>query len=402
MPRAFPTFSPLLGLVLLAAAGACVGESDEALDEEAGESEAIATDQQAARSRPKETGKVLFERETFGGNGRTCSTCHTKRTGTINPEQIQELAEEDPDHPIFRSIDSDDGAGESYSRLMSNATVRIKMPLPPNIRLKHDPNATHVVLNRGTPTVRDTPALDPVLMSDGRAPNLQLQALDAVHSHFENGVEPTSAQLDAIAAFQRTLFSSDELEDFAAGGPPPELPDGNSPSERRGRAFFEPEGACGSCHSGPMLNTTTEFEPIGTGPGARFSTVFAGFPAAIGGTQPDDAPNPILLWNMDCAPGSFLCTFPEQFGAWLEDDGTVTMPMPDPGVTLSTGNVDAFLFFKIPTLWGIEDTAPYFHDNSAADLEELMEHYDLFLAAFTGRGLTSQEQRDIIAYMKLL
>ena len=30
-------------------------------------------------------GKSLFERETFGGNGRTCSTCHTSATGTISP-----------------------------------------------------------------------------------------------------------------------------------------------------------------------------------------------------------------------------------------------------------------------------------------------------------------------------
>ena len=27
-------------------------------------------------------GKHLFEKETFGGNGRTCQTCHSKRTGT--------------------------------------------------------------------------------------------------------------------------------------------------------------------------------------------------------------------------------------------------------------------------------------------------------------------------------
>ena len=27
-------------------------------------------------------GKKLFEKETFGGNGRTCQTCHLKHTGT--------------------------------------------------------------------------------------------------------------------------------------------------------------------------------------------------------------------------------------------------------------------------------------------------------------------------------
>ena len=27
--------------------------------------------------------------------------------------------------------------------------------------------------------------------------------------------------------------------------------------------------------------------------------------------------------------------------------------------------------FKIPSLWGVKQTAPYFHDNSAKTLEEL-------------------------------
>src|SRR5436190_20494394 len=28
-------------------------------------------------------GQRLFERETFGGNGRTCETCHSRETGTV-------------------------------------------------------------------------------------------------------------------------------------------------------------------------------------------------------------------------------------------------------------------------------------------------------------------------------
>jgi hypothetical protein len=34
-------------------------------------------------------------------------------------------------------------------------------------------------------------------------------------------------------------------------------------------------------------------------------------------------------------------------------------------------------FFKTPTLWGVKDTAPYFHDNSAKDLDEMLRQYDL-------------------------
>ena len=33
-------------------------------------------------------GRRLFERETFGGNGRTCETCHSQDTGTVSPELL--------------------------------------------------------------------------------------------------------------------------------------------------------------------------------------------------------------------------------------------------------------------------------------------------------------------------
>ena len=31
-------------------------------------------------------GKRLFETATFGGNGRTCETCHSHKTGTMSPQ----------------------------------------------------------------------------------------------------------------------------------------------------------------------------------------------------------------------------------------------------------------------------------------------------------------------------
>jgi hypothetical protein len=34
-------------------------------------------------------GRRLFTHETFGGNGRTCQTCHTEKTGTVSPEDAR-------------------------------------------------------------------------------------------------------------------------------------------------------------------------------------------------------------------------------------------------------------------------------------------------------------------------
>src|SRR4029453_15551520 len=61
--------------------------------------------------------------------------------------------------------------------------------------------------------------------------------------------------------------------------------------------------------------------------------------------------------------------------------------------------------FKIPTLWGIKDTAPYFHDNSAKTLEEVAEHYAFFFfnsPSTRGFVFTKQEQADMVAFLKLL
>ena len=43
-------------------------------------------------------GKKLFDKETFGGNGRTCLTCHSKRTGTLTLEDVQRIIDKrDPE-----------------------------------------------------------------------------------------------------------------------------------------------------------------------------------------------------------------------------------------------------------------------------------------------------------------
>jgi cytochrome c peroxidase len=58
--------------------------------------------------------------------------------------------------------------------------------------------------------------------------------------------------------------------------------------------------------------------------------------------------------------------------------------------------------FKIPSLWGAARTAPYFHDNSAKSLDDVARHYATFFALVSPIVLTEEDQRDMVAYMKLL
>ena len=97
-------------------------------------------------------GKKLFEKETFGGNGRTCQTCHSKHTGTLGLADVQRIIEKaDPDDRflIHDALD-DDGVGTT--RVQAHATIALRIPLPEWVSLADEPGATHVTVFRGIPS----------------------------------------------------------------------------------------------------------------------------------------------------------------------------------------------------------------------------------------------------------
>ena len=70
--------------------------------------------------------------------------------------------------------------------------------------------------------------------------------------------------------------------------------------------------------------------------------------------------------------------------------------------------------FKIPTLWGVADTAPYFHDNGAKTLRDAVAHYQRFFNFTEAQDpvgsrslggfitLTDDDVDDVVAYLQLL
>ena len=165
-----------------------------------------------AAAAPSE-GQRLFDHETFGGNGRTCRTCHSGSDGTIDPQEVAERLA-DPSDPLFVHDGLDDFVSGT-SRIAAHATILIERELPPGVVLVDDPSATSVVLARGVPTTVNTPALDAALMYDLRDLNLRDQASGAIDRHAQAAIPPTADQLEAIAAFQQTdsrFFSSKALK----------------------------------------------------------------------------------------------------------------------------------------------------------------------------------------------
>jgi len=394
-------------LVIVRLAGVVPGSADAALhgQESAGRALAVDCDPtlsvRCARLRHAE-GRKLFDVETFGGNGRTCRTCHSKKTGTFSPKEARQRLLADPNDPLFLHDGLDNGQFGT-SRITEHATVRIEIRLPDDVTLADDPERRTVVFNRGTPSTMNTPALDRFLMYDTREPNLQLQAFNAIHGHAQATNAPSSLELDLIKEFQQTdtrFFSSAALERFAQGGPPPRLPSGTTASERRGRAMFDDDvpfdgttsrGICTVCHAGPMLNQFAVINPIGPPGGRR---------ADIGVSQRNLIGNPLYSFIVKTQDGKETVVNTPDPGVML----ITPLPGPPPGSGFPPQPRAFFAnVFKIPTLWGVARTAPYFHDNSAKTLEEVAEHYAFYFRTGQLRfDFTAQDEADMVAFLRLL
>ena len=75
-----------------------------------------------------------------------------------------------------------------------------------------------------------------------------------------------------------------------------------------------------------------------------------------------------------------------------------TVQTTDPGRALITGRWQDIGRFKGPTLRALAARAPYFHNGSAKDLNELVRFYDQRF----GIGFSDQEREDLVAFLKAL
>jgi cytochrome c peroxidase len=339
--------------------------------------------------------------EGLGGNGRACADCHMPTDQfQLSPAsvetryqllQLQRQANPDADDPLFRAIDADDFRvnGENatdFSNLRENGLIRITFPLPPNIRLV-DPvtNAvsaeTFVDVWRSVPTVNDVALTGPDVTNswfrgpnarggyqlDGRAATLQEQALGALTNHAKIQAPPPPQMLDDLAAFQSILFTNPrvrELSDAIASGattlPDPDLP--LTELEQQGKEVFT--RACAQCHGGPSQSNAVA-------PVIRFHDIRSECP------RPIDPQGRYAF--APCEPR--LARNARTYEIRLANGTTIRRTSSDPGRALLTGFVggplatDDWNKFDVPALRGISRTAPYFINNSAATLEDVVDHY---------------------------
>jgi hypothetical protein len=278
------------------------------------------------------------------------------------------------------------------------------------------------------------------IMWDGREPTLASQATDATLGHAQAAAAPTQAQIDAIVAFESGLYTAQEIDNRAgslhgngAMGGPVALslvpffigindPLGNNPhgtpftsdifdiykpwlstpghgdtprmraSIARGEEVFnntninitgvgglndvlnQPtiKGFCGTCHDTPNVGDHSVKAPLDIG----IAGAGSGAPPALDVSR-------LPVFTITCTSGTLTGKI-----------FTVT----DPGRALISNNCADIGKFKGPILRGLASRAPYFHNGSAASLQDVVDFYDQRFHI----GFTPQQKADLVNFLNAL
>lgn len=382
------------------------------------------------------------------GNGRTCADCHLPADHfQLSPAtaearylywQLRRQFDPKADDPLFRPVDANDfrenGArAADFTNLRELALIRITFPLPANVKLVNTGSGdvteeSTVDVWRAVPSVQNVALTGPDgqnptvrgpnnaggYQRDARFGSLQEQARAAFQSHMEFVEEPPQELLDDLAAFEKTVFSSPLVSALAEGvrdGVAP-LPNADAPLtslETQGKAVFA--RACAHCHGGAGMSTTPL--PVVV----RYHDTNTSCP------RPVDSANPPRFVYAQCPP--LLVNNVRTYEFTTATGQKIRRPSDDPGRALLTGFVggapptDDWNKFDVPGLRGIRHTAPYFHNHSAATLEEVVDHYISFfnfvraqqppgvfppVASTNGvafdRQIQPEEKAALVAYLK--
>jgi len=306
-----------------------------------------------------EAGRRLFTQETFGGNGRTCSTCHPLNANTtLSPSDIAQLPDNDPLFVAEFTPELAPRGGQFFEvpELLRGAALICEnldgfdrpclmrsIPHTLGLRTSIEPE-----LRADSPVVRHHTGWS----GDGAPGEGALRdfATGAVTQHFTRtlarrpGIDfrlPTAEELDALEAFQLSLGRQSDVDltriMFL------------DPMVDHGRVLFMTDNAgpdgdprmvdCQNCHNNAGANNREGRNPLNS----------TGVEDATG------RPVQVILeaFGLDVTPG--------QPGLFPRDGGAGQSPSPLGGFGIDRMNA--------PPLIEAADTPPFFHDNSCATIE---------------------------------
>lgn len=176
-------------------------------------------------------------------------------------------------------------------------------------------------------------------------------------------------------------------------------------AQKRGAKVFEKY--CMTCHNTPnVFNNLMNVEPLGNG--------------ARPVTDPSFAPSVGKMFNVGISERNahhLRFTAPLPAGGFetvvlplANEDGSVSnLPITmDIGLAATTGRKEDVGRFKVPQLRRLLELAPYFHDNSANTIEEVVDYFNspAFNNSRDGKKfpihLSSNKRADLIEFLKIL
>lgn len=377
----------------------------------------------AADLETEDTTDALFEGVSMAAqgpivsNGRSCFTCHRGDSQGFGMPAPPIEDEVDLTDPLFTGIEADaQGDPDAFDNLNDRGLFKYR-PNRFNPQLPQSEGLRKVFFWRKSPRLVNVSFNHGFLM-DGRARAMFETARGAVFSHTQQGDERFDdlfALPDAndMEAFINTLVSDERLLALKDPSDPMHETLKNDPfytvpietrKQRRGARIFERK--CMSCHSTPnVFNNLDNVLPLG----AMGRTVTdPAWGTAVGrmfniGISERNAHDLRFTEPTESGFEPIYVTLAAENGDTVNHEVTI-----DIGLAATTRRVEDIGRFKVPQLRGVKDAAPYFHDNSAATLEEALDYHlsHEYRHSKDGRWhpiwLTHRQRRDLLEFLRIL
>jgi cytochrome c peroxidase len=348
------------------------------------------------------------------GNGKVCATCHLPQANWGLPTDLSAFF--GPNDPIFdtHAESGEDPLGPEMLQEYQLIAVRAGRFNP--FLLETDP-FRQVFSWRKSQHLLNV-AFTFGLLNDGRARNLVEQARGAVFTHTQNGdtrfddianaPNLSSQRLKDISSFEETIVDPPELVALLNPNDPLYATLTSDPfytvsltttAQQHGKDVFVK--ACMSCHNTPnVFSNKDHVDGLPLAQPLNYGHVFDIGVAQRNALQLDVRP-------FDPSTGK---RGPHIVVPLVKLDGTVVnyAVKDDIGAAADTARYEDLHRFKVPQLRRVSLNAPYFHDNSAATLEDVVDYFNShdYNDSADGRQhpihLSAKERGDLVEFLKAL
>jgi cytochrome c peroxidase len=355
-------------------------------------------------------GGVSLVAGTVSANGRTCATCHRPEARFGLPP-LPLSATIPLSDVLFTGLPADIGVEPLGVQNFDTLGLLFHRPTRLNPFLAEDSPARQVFFWRKTQRLINT-VFTFGLLNDGRSRELVETSRGAVFTHTQNG----DLRFDDLVDVQRLrdisrfmeeqidppelralLDPTDPMYQTLVGDPFATVPAGGQ-LERQGRDVFR--RACMDCHNQP--NVFSNRDHVNAGPTAGPPPYGHAFDIGVAERNALH----LEFRRYDPATAQRVQII---LPLIAQDGAIVNVPVVDDvGLAGTTGRYEDLHKFKVPQLRRIAQLGPYFHDNSAKTLADVVDYFngDDYNRSPDGRQhpirLNATERAALIAFLQTL